>query len=225
MSNDKKKSYPDPQIGYRYGFLKVVSVGRPDKIGRKRFWCRCDCGKRCLVRGWNLKTGRVISCGHTQKGVVLYEDVPRYRCVETDELFNTMKEANVSIGIDENSHEIYYATMRRPPNNTAGFHPETGEPLHWVLEHETVVKKMRPGRSPGRIPNPKPPTEMVLLNTNTLYKGLYETSKQFNVAFSTLRDCLDGKRDFAGHDENGKPLRWMYYDTWKRLFKVVNNDK
>lgn len=31
-----------------------------------QWWCRCDCGNELAVKGSDLRTGKVISCGHTR---------------------------------------------------------------------------------------------------------------------------------------------------------------
>lgn len=49
--------------GQRFGRLVVVERG-PNYRGRHvRWWCRCDCGKRSLVRAAALRDGRTRSCG------------------------------------------------------------------------------------------------------------------------------------------------------------------
>lgn len=49
--------------GQKFGRLTVIaSAKHPTMIGR--FWlCRCDCSKSKLVRGGDLRSGRVLSCG------------------------------------------------------------------------------------------------------------------------------------------------------------------
>lgn len=48
--------------GYRFGRLAVVS--RIDRIGYAVIWlCRCDCGNDKRVRGNDLRSGKIRSCG------------------------------------------------------------------------------------------------------------------------------------------------------------------
>lgn len=50
-------------IGNKFGKLIVIEYGQPGKIGRTRFWCRCDCGKLILVNADKLKNNHTRSCG------------------------------------------------------------------------------------------------------------------------------------------------------------------
>ena len=48
--------------GRRFGKLTVISLDRKDN--KNYFWmCACDCGKKSVVRGRNLKSGKTRSCG------------------------------------------------------------------------------------------------------------------------------------------------------------------
>ena len=38
-----------------------------DYIGNSKWLCKCDCGNISIVRGSDLKSGRVVSCGHVSK--------------------------------------------------------------------------------------------------------------------------------------------------------------
>jgi hypothetical protein len=51
--------------GQRFGRLAVVKRVRvKDKSSEGAMWlCRCDCGARSIVRGYELRSGRTISCG------------------------------------------------------------------------------------------------------------------------------------------------------------------
>ena len=51
------------ETGKRYGRLVVVERKRPNEGGNAMFLCRCDCGKTCVVRGPNLRSGGTRSCG------------------------------------------------------------------------------------------------------------------------------------------------------------------
>lgn len=50
------------ETGNRYGKLTVI--GAEETIGsRARFLCQCDCGKKIVVVGKNLRTGNTQTCG------------------------------------------------------------------------------------------------------------------------------------------------------------------
>lgn len=50
-------------IGERYG--KLIPIEKLNKANKSDFWylCKCDCGNTKIVRGTNLKSGHVKSCG------------------------------------------------------------------------------------------------------------------------------------------------------------------
>lgn len=53
------------RIGEKYGRLTVVSRA-PNKSERDtnaRWQCECECGRKCIQYGQDLKRGKVVSCG------------------------------------------------------------------------------------------------------------------------------------------------------------------
>lgn len=49
--------------GERFGRLVVLRQASPDKSGRARWECRCDCGKTTIAAAVRLKRGLSNSCG------------------------------------------------------------------------------------------------------------------------------------------------------------------
>lgn len=54
------------EIGNKYGFLTVIEK-TTDKNGRTAWKCKCDCGNEKIVRGSDLRTGKITSCGRNCK--------------------------------------------------------------------------------------------------------------------------------------------------------------
>ena len=48
--------------GNKYGVLTVLELTK-DKNGRTAWLCQCDCGNTKIVRGSDLRTGKITSCG------------------------------------------------------------------------------------------------------------------------------------------------------------------
>lgn len=48
--------------GKRFGRLAVIEQA-DSQNGHKRWLCRCDCGKKIVVKGIHLKSGHTQSCG------------------------------------------------------------------------------------------------------------------------------------------------------------------
>lgn len=51
--------------GQTFGLWSVIAPAESDKAGRKRYLCRCSCGKERVVTADNLRRGASTSCGHT----------------------------------------------------------------------------------------------------------------------------------------------------------------
>ena len=49
--------------GRRFGRLTVVEFYGYDRRGRTQWLCKCDCGNTKVVRAFDLKGGKVVSCG------------------------------------------------------------------------------------------------------------------------------------------------------------------
>jgi len=50
-------------VGNRFGNLTVKAFAYMSR-GKNQVWeCICDCGKTCYVRGKDLRSGQVLSCG------------------------------------------------------------------------------------------------------------------------------------------------------------------
>lgn len=48
--------------GHKYGHLTVIELAK-DKNGRTAWKCKCDCGNEKMVRGSDLRKGKITSCG------------------------------------------------------------------------------------------------------------------------------------------------------------------
>jgi len=71
------------ESGNKYGFLTVKELTK-DKNGRTAWLCQCDCGNTKIVRGSDLRKGKITSCGlscalrHQRSGVFKDETGNRY---------------------------------------------------------------------------------------------------------------------------------------------------
>ena len=50
------------ELGNKYGSLTVIQKAI-DKNGRGAWLCQCDCGNTKIVRGPDLRKGKITSCG------------------------------------------------------------------------------------------------------------------------------------------------------------------
>lgn len=49
--------------GLRYGRLRVINYAGKDRNNLTEWLCECECGKKLIVRGQDLRRGRQVSCG------------------------------------------------------------------------------------------------------------------------------------------------------------------
>jgi len=54
-------------VGKRVGRLMVVERAKNSKSGQARWVCECECGKKSIVLGYDLRSGKTRSCGCLQK--------------------------------------------------------------------------------------------------------------------------------------------------------------
>lgn len=206
-----KNRWPVP--GMRYGYLVVMRRGADDRTGHQRFWCKCDCGKRKLIRADYLANGRTSSCGHFRRREKIYEDYRAYRCVETGEVFKTMIDILQYLGFDNSYYgKIRYAVRA---GTTLGVHPETGIPLHW----EEYIDQREVKRKPPRVHDKRwadgRSRKVVLLNTGEIFNSVSNANRAYPQAHIThISACCRGRIQSAGKDIFGEPLIWMYYEDW-----------
>ena len=71
------------EIGNKYGFLTVIEKTKNNQ-GRTAWKCLCECGKEKIVRGTDLRLGKVTSCGfdcplrHERNGQFIDETNHKY---------------------------------------------------------------------------------------------------------------------------------------------------
>lgn len=49
--------------GQRFGRLVVIERAGSDTQGLATWFCRCDCGRKCVIRGAAMRKGNTKSCG------------------------------------------------------------------------------------------------------------------------------------------------------------------
>lgn len=57
------KQQMEDLTGRQFGELTALQPAGKDRRGNIRWLCRCSCGKECIVRALQLKSGRTSSCG------------------------------------------------------------------------------------------------------------------------------------------------------------------
>src|SRR3974377_1596430 len=60
---DKRRLPNSGNLGDKFGELTVLGREGSDAVGRILFRCKCRCGRECIVRGADLRSGHTKSCG------------------------------------------------------------------------------------------------------------------------------------------------------------------
>lgn len=97
----------DNLTGKRFGRLVVTGFAGVNCHGQSLWDCQCDCGRTNRVRGNNLKTGEVRSCGCLRKEMMSrnasgYSEGRRVYLRVGDEML-TMKELSERTGVPYSS--------------------------------------------------------------------------------------------------------------------------
>lgn len=129
-------------------------------------------------------------------------------CLTTGNVFNSISEANRFYGTN-------YSNISACCKNTreySGLHPVTRQRMIWMYYEdyincleEDIHKKIEITSSKGRI------TPVKCITTGELFDSLEQASKKFNIKTKQLiKDCCDGKREFAGKLNDDINLTWDY---------------
>ena len=76
-------------VGQRFGMLTVVEQAASGKDGKRRWICRCDCGKETTVLGQNLTRGGTVSCGCKKRNDLTGQRIGRLTVLEQSDQYGT----------------------------------------------------------------------------------------------------------------------------------------
>lgn len=69
------EKYTKDYIGRKYGYLTIIDITLDEKTHKKRFVCKCDCGKSYITKPTWLVQGKIRSCGCYQENRAINADV------------------------------------------------------------------------------------------------------------------------------------------------------
>lgn len=75
--------------GQRFGMLVVLEQAESAPSGKRRWKCRCDCGKQTVVLGYNLTRGTTVSCGCKRYHDLTGQKIGRLTVVKRSEQFGS----------------------------------------------------------------------------------------------------------------------------------------
>lgn len=98
-----------------------------------------------------------------------------------------------------------------------------GNYLYWMFYDEYLegeyYNKTNEEIIPKRQRNNKPKS-VICLNDKTVYENMQIASEEKNTCKSGISNCCNKKAEYAGKDDNGLPLRWMFYDEYLKIGEI-----
>ena len=143
-------------------------------------------------------------CSHLYKPVY---------CIELNKYFKNIQSAENELNISGISRAI------NTIGKTAGKHPESGDPLHWILSSEVTEENIQKA-----ICVPKTihrGVEVYCIDLNLAFVSMSIPCKSFGISTRTLVKCINKERDSAGiNPYNGDPLHWMLLSEYENKDNV-----
>lgn len=162
--------------------------------------------------GYNICSGGEGCCGMTG------ENNPRYGkklSKETIEKIKKTKKENPTIYTPERLEKLRNTMISKWKNENYR-NSMTGEnaPTYGRVgdKHPLYGKKGKDSKTSKMV---------ICLTTGEVFDSAKDASVLCNVNYSTLCMCCRGIRNSCGKLENGRKLKWMYYDNY---VKLINNE-
>ena len=76
------------------------------------------------------------------------------------------------------------------------------------------------GMCKNKLGKPHTPRKVICLNNGIIYDSLASAEKQTGAKSQNIGQVCSGRGKFAGRDENGVGLRWMYYEDYVLKFST-----
>lgn len=99
-----------------------------------------------------------------------------------------------SAGIDSDGNYLYWMFYDEYLNG--GYDDKTNE--------EIIPKRQKDNK----------PKSVICLNNVIVYENMTFASNQTGICKSSISNCCNNKKEYAGIDANGNPLYWMFYDEY-----------
>lgn len=122
---------------------------------------------------------------------------------------------------DNNTYNPLIVKACKKIRNSAG-KMSSGEPIFWAYWHEgmDIEKELEIRKAEKMFAKYKSKSQKVVcVNTGEIFLSLTDAQDKYGVWLENIIKCCKNKYDYAGKNENGIPLRWMYY------FDYIKTDK
>ena len=129
-------------------------------------------------------------------------------CLNTLEVFDTIREACKKYNINKNN----ISTVCKNNKYSAG-KDQNGNRLYWLYYNDYLKLNDDEKYKLQSLEDHRYSVKKVIcLNTLEVFNSIIDAIKKLKVKGIVL--CCQGKRKSAGKDQNGIPLKWMYYSEY-----------
>ena len=158
-----------------------------------------------------------------KKNYIPKNTVKRVVCLNTREVFNSIVEANIKVGLSVYSGKISECCMGKA--KSAG--KLNGEKLFWVyyeeyinMSEDDILNKIKSIR---RTQNGK---SVICLETLQIFDSMMTAIQWCNLkSITSISECCTGQASYGGrHPETNEPLHWMFYEDYKELESTTSSE-
>ena len=222
-------------IGQRFGKLIVEKRNGKDNANKAIWLCKCDCGKEISVRGTDLRSGAIISCG-CHKKEILSKNLTgkKFGLLTVIDKIDGNKHGNLWLCKCECGNEILVTTNHLTTGNTQSCGCLTSKNENkialWLKEHNINFKQQYSFKDLVGKNNIPLRFDFAIINNNSLkclieYQGIQHYKNIYNLPdeewnYSLERDNM--KRIYCKN--NNIPLYEIKHneDTISCLEEIIN---
>lgn len=166
-----------------------------------------------------LRTGQKYGLCHNYSAKESYirSQGRKVICVNTKEVFNTIREAEKYYEVDG------IGNCCEGKTHSAGKHKETNEKLFWLFyeDYETMteedIQKFLCNKLEYEMTNDKFGKPVVCVTTGEQFMTAMDASRKYNVTDGGIRLCCQGKLNTSGRLKDGTSLRWIYWEDYIKM--------
>ncbi len=134
-------------------------------------------------------------------------------CIELGQYYRSIRDAELKLDI------VGITNVINDKAHTAGKHPITKEPLHWLLASEVNEENIQKALFvPERIYKG---TEVYCIELDMAFVSISVPCKALGISNKTMSKCLNGEMDYAGlNPYDGSKLHWKLLSDCENLCDI-----
>lgn len=139
-------------------------------------------------------------------------------CINDRVIYKSLSEAS-----ELTNASIYHISSCCHKNRKSAGTDSDGNYLYWMFYGEYLngeyYNKTNEEIIPKRQRDNKPKS-VICLNNMTIYENMTFASNETGICKSSISNCCNNKKEYAGTDVNGEPLYWMFYDEYLKRGEI-----